>query len=106
MKPPLTAAQRLDRTVTESELQLFVNDLLRLHGWTWHHAGDSRRSSAGLPDIVAVRPPRVLFAELKRELGRTSQVQDEWLGNLMACPGAETYLWRPSDMEEIMEVLK
>ena len=106
MKPRLTNAERMDRTVTEAELQSTVQELLTLHKWQWHHAGDSRRSTAGLPDIVAIRPPRVLFAELKREVGKTSKIQDEWLGSLMACPGIETYLWRPSDLTEITEVLK
>ena len=106
MKPRLTAAERLDRLVTESELQHMIQDLLDLYKWKWHHTSDSRRSTAGLPDIVAIRPPRVLFAELKRETGRTSKTQEEWLEALGRSPGVETYLWRPSDMDEIVRTLK
>jgi hypothetical protein len=100
------AREQLLATATEDELQLYVEHLLGLHGWTWHHAGDSRRSTAGLPDIVAVRAPRVLFAELKTAKGRPRAEQRVWLDELGNCPGVECYLWRPRDLDEIAEVLK
>ena len=106
MKPRLTTSQRLDRMVTERELQRYVEEALDLYGWVWHHAGDSRRSTPGLPDIVAVRRNRMIFAELKTQLGRTSAVQKVWLQALVGCPGVETYVWRPSDMAEINERLR
>ena len=97
-------AQLLD-TATEDELLAYVRDLLELYGWVWYHAGDSRRSTAGLPDIVAVRAPRVIFAELKTKKGRLHGEQPRWLSELEGCPDVETYLWRPADADEILEVL-
>lgn len=98
-------------SATEAELQKYVEDLLRAYGWTWHHAGDSRRSTAGLPDIVAVRarpgyPGRVLFAELKATKGRLRDQQYIWLAELENCPQVESYVWRPADLDAIAEILK
>lgn len=105
MKTPLSNAQRLDRIVTEAELQDFVREAAEVLGWTYHHETDSRRSTPGLPDCILARPPRVIFSELKTELGRTSKAQEHWLEQLRQCPGVEVYLWRPSDMNHILEVL-
>ena len=91
---------------SEGDLQRYVEDLLGLYGWIYHHAGDSRRSSAGLPDIVALRAPRVIFAELKSETGRVRGLQKVWLEELDRCTGVETYLWRPRDMDAIDRVLR
>lgn len=53
-----------------------------------------------------VRPPRIVIAELKAESGKVTEHQARWLALLGACPGVETYLWRPSDLERIAEVLR
>ncbi len=53
-----------------------------------------------------VRPPRLVFAELKAERGRTTPHQERWLALLGACPGVESHLWRPSDLAHIAEVLR
>lgn len=91
---------------SEDELQKFVTDLLDLRGWWWHHAGDSRRSSPGLLDIVAVRPPRVIFAELKTRVGRLRAEQVVVIDKLRDCPGVEVYLWRPMDLDDIQRILE
>jgi hypothetical protein len=54
---------------------------------------------------VLVRPPRLIFAELKSESGQVRANQTEWLDVLRLLPAAETYLWRPSDWDEPVEVL-
>jgi hypothetical protein len=105
VKPPLTPQQRLDRTVTEAELQEFVREAAGYRGWIYHHETDSRRSTAGLPDCILVRAPRVIFAELKTEIGRVSQAQQAWLDELELCKGVEVYLWRPSMLTEILDTL-
>jgi hypothetical protein len=43
---------------------------------------------------------------LKSEKGKTSEHQERWLGLLRACPGIEVFLWRPSDLERVAEVLR
>lgn len=65
----------------------------------------SRHSPAGEPDLRLIRPPRVIFAELKTEAGLVRASQREVLALLEQCPGVETYLWRPSDWPEIERIL-
>jgi VRR-NUC domain len=70
------------------------------------HTWDSRRSEPGFPDLVLVRPPRVVFVETKTERGRIRRDQRKWLDQLAACEAVEAYLVRPSDAGRILEVLR
>ena len=106
MRSTLTPTQRIDRSISEAELESFVEECLILFRWVWHHASDSRRSTPGLPDIVAARDGRLIFAELKTEIGRVTTGQERWFAELATCEHVETYIWRPRDMNEIIEVLK
>ena len=45
------------------------------------------------------------MAELKKQDGKVSPAQQEWLDALGQCPGVECYLWKPSDRDRIQEVL-
>lgn len=63
------------------------------------------RNESGFPDLVLVRRPRVIFAELKAERGRLLDAQRDWLAALRDC-SVESYLWRPSDWPEIERVLR
>jgi hypothetical protein len=49
-----------------------------------------------------VRPPRVIFAEVKIEGGRLSEEQVARLARLKACPGVEAYTWRPRDWPDVI----
>jgi hypothetical protein len=78
--------------------------LANVLGWKLcYHTLRSKGSRAGFPDRVLIRE-RVVFAELKRERAKPTPAQIEWLDGLAAA-GAETYLWRPSDLEEIGLIL-
>jgi hypothetical protein len=103
--------------MTEAQFQAEVMKLASLYGWLVAHfttsltvrgryitavAGDGK----GFPDLVLGRPPRVIFAELKAVKGTVSVHQERWLELLRQCPGVETYLWRPADLEEIAVKLK
>ena len=103
--------------MTERQLQEAVVELARLLRWRLYHTFDSRRSSAGFPDLVMVRRGRLLFAELKSSVGIKSQSQEAWLYDLevaasmkegrgWACP--EVYVWRPESWSsgEIERVLR
>jgi len=90
--------------VNETDFSTQIVDLFRYLGWKYYHTHDSRRSVAGFPDYVAVKPPRVLFIELKKEKGKLSWEQDEWGYLLSKCPGVEYYVWRPSD--DVESILK
>ena len=61
-----------------------------------YHTRDSRGSHHGWPDWVLSGPRGVLFRELKRQGGRTTPEQDDWLDSL-AGNGLDAGIWRPSD---------
>jgi hypothetical protein len=91
---------------TEAQWLAQVRDLARLWRWEFYHPWLSVHSAAGWPDVALVRPPRLILAELKRDDGRTSAEQERWLGLLRACPGVEVYVWRPSDLDRVVETLR
>lgn len=89
--------------VTERGWQEQVVALAARLGWTTYHTYDARRSRPGFPDLVLVRD-RVIFAELKRQQGRLTGAQRRWQA-LLAQAGAEVYVWRPADFDEVHQVL-
>lgn len=115
-EPGTGLKKALNAHMTEDELLSAVVAMARLRGWRIHHSRPARRKDGGwstpitgdkgLPDLICVRAPRVIFAELKTELGRCSPDQHSWLGALRSCPGVETYLWRPSHLDEVDAVLR
>lgn len=86
--------------MTEDELLSVVIGTARTGGWLVHHTRNSRRGvtqgDVGLPDVIAVRSPRLVVAELKKKDGRVTRAQQEWLDRF-AQSGAEAYVWRPAD---------
>lgn len=93
-------------SASEQELLVQVRQVAGLYGWMVYHTHDSRRSDAGFPDLVLVRPPRLIFAELKSEKGRIRNAQKRWLmrlGEVSELP--EVYLWRPDDWPDVMATL-
>jgi DNA primase len=86
--------------------ELAAKKLARLSGWLTYHTHDSRRSTAGFPDLVLVRPPAVLFAELKSESGALRPEQEAWLRKLARCEGVGARVWRPSDWPGIERTLR
>jgi hypothetical protein len=105
---------------TESELQKAVLGLAKLLGWRVAHFATSRslrdgaaymtaqQGHPGFPDLVLLRPPRLVFAELKSKRGQADFQQATWLNGLEAVPGVEQYLWKPADWQsgEIEDVLR
>ena len=109
----------IDEAMTETEFQSQVVQAARKLRWMVSHMTLPQRSEPGVPDLLLVRPPRVIFAELKSEKGRLDTRQryssrtgralpnqKDWKDALEACPGVEYYLWRPRHWDEIMEVLR
>ena len=91
--------------MTEAEFQTAVVELAKWTGWLVFHDYDSRRNTAGFPDLVLAHPQRgVLFCELKTDKGRVTAAQQRWLDTLTAA-GAETYVWRPDDWPAIRDRL-
>ena len=52
---------------------------------------------AGFPDLILVRPPRLVVAELKSVRGPVTARQQLWLDDVAAVPGIEVHVWRPDD---------
>ena len=92
----------------EAMFQAKVLAFARLRGWLCYHTFDSRRSTAGFPDLVMVRKDRLVFAELKRSPShRPTDDQVQWLRALAVVEGhtrglrhsithpsaVEVYLW-------------
>ncbi len=103
--PTATLRGILDRSMSEERFQSEIRKLATLRGWLCWHAYDSRRSPEGFPDLTLVRPPRLVFAELKSEHGRLTPSQELWLETLGAVPGVEVYCWKPHDWARLEEVL-
>ena len=88
--------------MTEKAFQAAVVQAATFAGWKVYHTFDSRRSPAGFPDLVLVRPPDVLFVELKTDTGRVRLDQEQWLAALKACTAVEAHVWRPRQMDEVL----
>lgn len=102
---------------SEAAFQQQVVNLAGYYGWRCYHTHDSRRSQAGFPDLVLVRGPELIFAELKTDKGRVRAEQQLWIRDLeqvstaialdleqldhdsQAC--VDVYLWRPADFDEL-----
>lgn len=69
-----------------------------------HYATPVQADGAGFPDLILVRPPRVIAAELKTGT-KPSDEQKQWLADFGATP-VETFVWKPSDWDEITETLR
>lgn len=92
----LSPAERALRDISEAHLLGDVRAEATRLGWLLYHPVVSQMSERGWPDCTLIRDGRVIFAELKRENGRTTPAQDRWLDSL-AGAGCEVYLWKPSD---------
>lgn len=94
---------------SEAAFQVQVLNLAGFHSWRCYHTHDSRRSQKGFPDLVLIRPPELIFAELKTDSGRVRPEQQQWLDELreVAARGSyvEVYLWRPAQLQEIIDRL-
>jgi hypothetical protein len=51
-----------------------------------------------------LRGERQVIAELKSQKGKVTDFQKDWLEKFKLV-GAEVYLWRPSDIRDIEEIL-
>lgn len=101
--------------MTERELQRAVLGLAATHHWRAVHFLPARsmrdgrafltaqQGDKGFPDLVLLRPPRLIFAELKSDRGRVDFDQATWLNSLGTVAGVEDYVWRPRDWPDAVE---
>lgn len=81
-----------------------VVQFAKLHRFFVYHTHNSRRSVEGFPDLVLIRPPKIIVAELKVGNKKPTAEQNLWL-NLFEEAGVPAYVWTPDDFEEIQRVL-
>lgn len=109
------AATAIASLVTEREWQGQVTQAAEMLGWSWAHFRPAMTSKgwrtpvsgpmgAGFPDLILCRGDRLVMAELKAEGGRLTPAQRDVLDLLR--PAAEVHVWRPSDLEIALEVLR
>jgi hypothetical protein len=104
--------------ISEKAFQSRIVDYARLSGWLVYHTFDSRRSQPGFPDLVMVRGPELIFAEVKTDTGKLHVTQSTWIDALSRVGAALTaidekndvtpvgvYVWRPSAWDAIVGVL-
>lgn len=106
----------LTHAVREDDLLDFVIDTAHAFGWLAFHPLSARlargvtitpmRGDPGFFDVTAIRPPDVLFAELKSERGTASEGQRGWHEAAKACPGVHFRLWRPRDQDAIVAFMR
>jgi len=97
-KPPSWAS-------TEKKFMAQIVKIACQLGWHFYHTFNSFHSAAGYPDLALVRGNRYILAELKTEKGKLSKEQEKWLKLLEPTP-VEQYLWRPSQIEDILRILR
>ena len=104
----LDLKQTLANAMTESELAENVRHLAKALNYMAYHTWRSDHSPAGFPDWVFVKEGRLLFVELKRQKGKITTHQRDWLDCLRECHLVEVYEWRPSEWINgtIEEILK
>lgn len=97
---------------TEAAFTNQIVALAKLYRWRVAHFRPAQMQSGrwatpmqgdkGFPDLVLARDGEVILAELKTNTGRLGQGQPEWAQQI----GAQYRLWRPRDMDQIVEELK
>lgn len=102
--------------ISEKTFQTAVIELARWAGWKVFHPLPAQNASGqwrtaqsgdiGFPDLVLAHPQRgVIFAELKSSIGKLSDHQADWI-TVLKSAGAEVYVWRPANLEQIKAILK
>jgi hypothetical protein len=110
----LSPLERALRAKTEDEWRGDVLEYAAALGWTVAYFRPARTEGGwrtpvgadgkGWPDLTLVRD-RIVFAELKRETAELEPEQIGWRDRLISA-GAEWYLWRPRDADEVLAVLR
>lgn len=103
-------------TGPESVFQDQVIELAHIYRWRVAHFRPAQTNQGwrtpvsadgkGFPDLVIVRAPELIIAELKSQQGVLSADQKIWIADMqqvaaVASSNVEVYVWRPSDFDEI-----
>jgi hypothetical protein len=106
----------MDRSLKEAPWQKQVEEALEVYGWWFMHIPSNvvvcphchtkiyRGIAKGFPDILAIKPPRILWIELKTERGQLLPEQTAVGQMLQAC--GQTWIHaRPRDRESLYALI-
>lgn len=114
------------KRISETAFASQVEDALTRFGWKWMHikpsimqsgkwASSMNEGGKGWLDYIALRPPRMIVAELKDAYTKMSPEQEEWFDMWKECQLCydtskqvivpEVYLWRPDNIEDVISIL-
>lgn len=88
---------------SEAAFQALVVGLAERFRWIVIHNADSRRTDAGVPDLLLLRE-RCIWRELKTAQGRLRPEQVA-MGYRLLRAGGDWAIWRPADWPEIITTL-
>lgn len=101
------------KSLSEAEFTSQVLEFAKLHRWRRAHFRPAMTSKgwrtpvqgdgAGFPDLVLVRGPELVIAELKVN-SKVTPEQQEWL-LAFGGAGAKVFVWRPKNWPEIEATL-
>lgn len=82
-------------------------------GWRVYHPDKAKvrpgkhitPGSRGFPDLVLVKPPRLVFLELKAQRGTRRPEQIEWMLDLQRVTEVQAFFAKPSEFEEVHNLL-
>lgn len=106
----------IDGRLSEQEWQKQVEEALRWYGWWWMHIPPNvvvcpgchrkiyRGIARGFPDILAIKPPYILWIELKTERGALDPDQQRVHAMLQDC-GQRVLRVRPRDRETVLNLI-
>lgn len=106
----------IDGQLSEKQWQKQVEEALTVYGWWWMHIPPNvvvcprcttkiyRGIAKGFPDILAIKPPYILWIELKRERGQLDSDQRRVLAMLEACDQIVRHA-RPRDREALLNLI-
>ena len=94
------------KATTEAQYQKQIVDLAEACGWLVWHDFDPRRNPAGLPDLLLVRGPVLLFLEVKTEKGKVRPEQEAFIGRLKQVKRVSADVVRPRHWDQLAEVLR
>lgn len=98
---------------TEAEFARLAAATFRRAGWMAFHSergrgerGDwmTNTSEPGLPDWLFIRPPHLVFIEMKKQSGRATRDQVKVIASIQACTEVEAWFARPSDWATLVRI--
>lgn len=94
------------RRTEEKDYQQQIVDAANRLGWHVFHVYDSRRSSAGFPDLELIRGATMLRLEVKSEKGIVEPPQQAYIDRLNQVKYVVADVVRPSHWDEVLDTLK